>query len=46
MLGIPWLEPGLDAFLQLADDLIGDALINIYFHCLFLSWLTGSHEPD
>jgi hypothetical protein len=36
MLGVPRLEPRPDAFLKLANDLIGDALIDIRFHCLFL----------
>jgi hypothetical protein len=46
MLGISRPEPWPHAFLKLADDLIGDALIDIRFHCLILCWLTGSHEPD
>jgi len=36
VLGIPRLEPRPDALLKLANDLIGDALIDIRFHCLFL----------
>ena len=46
MFGVPRLEPGPDAFLKLAHDLIGDTLINIGSHCLFLRWLSGSHETD
>ena len=36
VLGISRLEPRPDAFLELGNDLIGDALLDIRFHCLFL----------
>jgi len=36
MLGIPRLEPWTNAFLQFADDLIGDALIDVGFHLSLL----------
>jgi hypothetical protein len=35
MFGIPRLEPRPDALLQLRDNLIGDAFIDIVFHCKF-----------
>ena len=46
MLGIPRFHPWSDAFLKFRNNLIGDTLIDIRFHCLILCWLTGSHEPD
>jgi hypothetical protein len=36
---VPWPH----AFLKLADDLIGDTLIDICLHCLSFLWLEGMY---
>jgi len=41
VLGIPRLEPRPNGPLQLLDDLIGNLVINIRSHCLFLSLAYG-----